>query len=300
MMNNMLARAIAIGLISMSALVIPNVPTWAAGDCPDGYTWVEVRGGLGGQCKKVTTDDGEEGSGSGSGDGSAVVAEPPVSHPRYKYAINCPNSTAQEPGDDMCEGATAGCERGEQSWKIFRQIVEPPAYAIDDEAWEHIATRCLSSDELDPGERPQITEQMLYDEALAVAPGTNFSIEPEATSYVNVPNNFAVSRGNETGNAEIFGIPVQFVYTPQSYGWNFGDGATANGPGVSGARVGQSGAVEHEYRRVGTFNVTVTRSFEVVASVAGQTITLSQPVSSTSDAQPLEIDEIQSVVTRVR
>ena len=57
---------------------------------------------------------------------------------------------------------------------------------------------------------------------------------------------------------------------------------------------------EHVYRRSGDYNVSLSRSFAVTVQLpGGQTLELSVPLKNESAPYPLEIGEVQSVVTNV-
>lgn len=220
----------------------------------------------------------------------------------YNYEPGCSvNNETENSPDVLCNQFTACPTEGERRWQVYTQEVNPPEDTVNEDDWEFQGTQCRGDDELDEGGAPQITEQMIIEIAQATAPPATVGAEPGATSYVNIPNNFYATSGATTETVTLIGTPVTLEYTPTSYSWKFGDGNSGTGPGVKNASLGQAGAVEHEYRRQGDYAVTVTTSFEVRASVAGgQSITLSVPVTSTSEPHNLDVGEIQSTVTRVR
>ena len=69
---------------------------------------------------------------------------------------------------------------------------------------------------------------------------------------------------------------------------------------MKAARVGAADAVEHVYRRSGDYDVSLSRSFAVTVQLpGGEVLTLSVPLKNASVPYPLEIGEVQSVVTNV-
>ncbi len=106
-------------------------------------------------------------------------------------------------------------------------------------------------------------------------------------------------------------LAVVFCVTPSAAraGGDGGFGGNADGDeavirggtgaGVKASPVGGPGAVEHLYRRTAKVEVTLTRTFEVTYTApGGVTGTLPAPgVSNTSAPTPLEVGEIQTLVT---
>lgn len=171
--------------------------------------------------------------------------------------------------------------------------------------WEStgVQTMCIEPEDApeDDEAEPTITPQMIRDSATLAAPRPDVSVEPATRTYVNVPTNFSAALGDTTRTVRILGRSVMLTFTPVSTTWAFGDGAGGSGDGIAGAAVGQTGAVEHAYRRGGSVSVTATRAFTVSAQVPGAgTITLDDPIEVTSDPYPLAVAEIQSIVTGVR
>lgn len=236
-------------------------------------------------------------------DTSKPIYTKPGPYPVYRYVPTCDGNRPDGYSNDaLCGAATMSCpgpERQIRFW-VYRQIVQP-GESPRDGAWEMVRTECRGGDEPPEGGPEVITEWMIQEAAQAVAPETHIVSEPDATSYVNVPNNFWVDTATHSETVTLIGVPITITYRPTAYSWSFGDGASDSGPGIRNARVGQDGAVEHQYRRSGDYDVTATRSFEVTAILpGGDSLTLEVPITSTSAPHPLTIGEIQSVVTGVR
>ncbi len=72
------------------------------------------------------------------------------------------------------------------------------------------------------------------------------------------------------------------------------------GAGVEANKVGQSGAIENDYQRIGDHSVTLSRSFAVTYTLPnGISGKLENPLANSSASYPLAIAEVQSVVTNI-
>lgn len=284
-------RSVFVAVLAVLPAFVASAPASAAPLC----AWSA-------EAQKVVCEDSGTGQSGGGANGGGTVYTEPGPYTEYKYVPACSaNDATSNSADALCTQATSTCPDGELRFYVYTQTVRPPDYATDEGEWDQAGNQCRGADDPEEGGPVEITAWMIRDEAQANAPATKATSEPQGTSYVHIPNNFYTETDGENVSVDILGVNVQLQYTPTTYSWSFGDGSSGSGAGVEGADVGQAGAVEHEYRRAGRFNATVTRSFEVVATLPnGKSLPMDGLISSTSDAIPMEIDEIQSVVTRVR
>lgn len=218
----------------------------------------------------------------------------------YRYLPTCSANTIENGGDVLCGAAISCPEDGDIRYWVYARTAYPAADHREPTDWRRVRTECRGPDEISEGGQPVITEWMIREAAMQVVPRTVVHAEPVTTSYVNVPNNFYVDSAPATNTVTLIGIQIQITFTPTAFSWAFGDGASGSGAGIRKAAVGAAGAVEHDYRRQGTYEIRATRSFSVVAILpGGERLELGEPVSNTSAPYELEVGEIQSLVTDV-
>lgn len=282
----------------LMALVVLAGPTFASEtDTGTDYELTPGSGDVEVGANQESTDqsDGDQG-------GSSPVLNIPEPFSTYKYAPDCDGSTVTAggvlQGDDGCLRATAGCEDDEYRFKVF--ALEHTADGTpDDEGYQFTGSECRSLNDLDEGGPVQITLADIAEQARKAAPETVVNVEPVDRSYVNLPTNFYADSGAADATVTVLGQDIGLTFQPSGFAWSYGDGASGDGAGAAGSKVGAPGAVEHAYRRSGEVSVTLTRTFEVTYALpGGQTGTLPAPgVSNSSDPYPLEIREIQATVT---
>jgi hypothetical protein len=291
-----------VALLSSAALMlVPFHPAVAVVPSLDGDNGGDGPTYSGDVCDNGFGITGEDPGGtSGGSDGSASTSDVDYvpAGPTYEYD-KVPACMANQPGengvDALCGAATISCARGELRWMVYRRIEG------GDGPWEPQGTQCLGPGEDVVPPEPQVTEADVVDAAEAAAPDSEVHVEPATESYVNVPNNFYADSDAQTVTVEVLGEVIAVRFAPQRYAWDFGDGGTATGAGVEGAEVGSPGAVEHRYRRGGEYGITLTRTFTVSFTLpSGDAVTVPGEISSTSDAYPLTVGEVQSVVTDVQ
>lgn len=243
--------------------------------------------------------------GLGGGPSSDPVYRVPGPWTDYKYVSSCSSNSANEgTADALCMAAVSTCpsDRDIRYW-VYTMKMGADDKPIDgaDARWDQTGgTVCLGPDDPREGGPTQITEAMVFDKAREAAPDTVVHVEPKTKSYVNVPTNFYADDATVTKDITVLGVGLSVKFDPSGFQWTFGDGSTASGAGIKDARVGAAGAVEHVYRRSGDYNVSLSRSFAVMVQLpGGQTLTLSVPLKNASAPYPLEIGEVQSVVTNV-
>lgn len=219
----------------------------------------------------------------------------------YRYVPTCSGNKPEGGFDTLCGAAVYTCpEDDETNFWVYARTVYPAADHRAPSAWKRVRTECRGPDDPPEGGPPVITTWMIREAAERTAPKTVVHAEPATESYVNVPNNFYVDSAPTTTSVTLIGITIPITFTPTTFSWSFGDGASGSGAGVRKAVIGAAGAVEHDYRRQGTYGITATRAFSVVATLpGGETLTVDVPVSNTSVPYELGVREIQSLVTNV-
>jgi len=193
----------------------------------------------------------------------------------------------------MCMGATTTCEtRGEEA-AIFMQHWRRE---VPGGAWDFVGNECRGPD--DPtNEEPQVTQEMVLDEAYAAAPRPAAQVQPGTRSYVNVPNNYDADAADDTVTVNVLGNPIQVRFTVTEVTWDFGDGGSATGKGIKDADVGTPGAVEHAYTQQGSYTITATSTAGIEFTLpGGRTVDLPTAFSMEGEPVELPVGEIQTRV----
>lgn len=282
-------RIVALGVagivllaVAVAAVVQSPVPA-AAANCDGGIVTGGVQVGCGNNGTNPPRPDVPGGS-------TQIWVDPL----EYRYVVNCSVNGPNNPDDALCTGAIAACDDGEIQFRVYTRE------RGSDDPWRGGALLCRGADDPDPN-RP-LTVNDVYDEVVELAPLPTITVEPATKTYVNVPTNVSTEDGSFgpfTAELDELPISISVTFTANGFRWNFGDGGTAQGAGVAGAQVGQAGAVEHLYRRSGTYQITLERTYAAAVTVGGQTIDIQAPITNTSAPYALQVGELQSVVTEV-
>ncbi len=255
---------------------------------------------------------GEDGGGNaGGGDGGVGSIKVPVPGPwtQRVYTPACDRNSVQANGpgvrdyetvnDVMCEAFQTCPAEGAYRYFVFERAMGADNRATEDN-FSHAGTVCRTTPDSSEGEPPVITVADIMEQARALAPTPTFVIEPAATSYVNIPTNFAAQSAPVTVTVTVLGLSIPVEFVPGDVRWSFGDGGSATGAGIENASVGQSGSVEHVYARSGAYDVTVTVPYDArILIPGGDPITFPTPIERTAAPQALQVGEIQSVVTDI-
>lgn len=264
----------------------------------------------GGTANVGVTDPGSTDDGGGSGSGSPGVVTVPQPYLEYRYVPFCLNSGVPDKNaeggqtglDNLCTGATAGCDDPRDTrYRVYTLRHGADGSVRAEDNFEFAGVQCRGPDDPPEGGPVQITVADIRDEAQKAAPVPVVNVEPENRSYVNLPTNvFADDEGAVEVTVQLLGQPIALSFEPTAWVWDFGDGGSGSGQGIEGARVGQAGAVEHEYRRSGDASITLTRTYAVTFTVpGGQPTPLPGTINAASEPYPLEIREIQATVTEL-
>jgi len=228
-------------------------------------------------------------------DGPYVPTGPPP--PVYEdYWTPACSANGPPPGgaDAMCMGAATICDtRTDDPTAIFMQHWRRQ---VPGGTWESAGNECRGADE-PANEEPEVTQEMVLDEAYAAAPRPNAQVQPGTRSYVNVPNNYYADAADDTVTVNLLGhqIPVRFTVTRVS--WDFGDAASGTGKGVKDADVGSAGAVEHAYTQQGSYTITATSQVGISFTLpGGPAVDLPTAFSMEGEAVELPVGEIQTRV----
>lgn len=278
----------------LAAILIVAMPTAAWAD-PE----IDITGG-GDTVTGTGTDSTSTPTGGGGSNGVYTLPKP---YKEYRYVPACSQNSVDLGGDNLCGGAIYTCpDDGDIRYRVYTLQHDANGDVADGADFEYVGTLCRGADDPPEGGPVQITTADIREEASKVAPVTTVHVEPGNRSYVNVPTNFYADSAGQDASIQILGQTIGLRFEPSGYTWTYGDGSTGSGAGVKNAPVGGPGAVEHAYVRSGDVDITLTRTFAVTFTLpGGQTGTLPAPgVSNTSEPYPLEIGEIQTVVTRVR
>ncbi|EFQ83070.1 hypothetical protein HMPREF0063_12279 [Aeromicrobium marinum DSM 15272] len=253
----------------------------------------------------VIIEGSQPGSTGSNPGGGTVVSVPQEWTETYRVPACSPNSVSQDAegntityADVLCTAWSACPGDGENRWFVYTRVHPVEGRPTN---WAFQGSECRAASQGSEGGPVQITEADVLEAVRETAPRPVVNAEPTPVTYVNVPTNFSTTAAGETRTVTVLGVALQVQFEPTTATWSFGDGSSATGAGIAGAAVGAPGAVEHQYRRAGTRQVSVTQAYTVTVVVPGApTITLGTPLTTTSDPFALEVGEIQSLVTRVR
>jgi hypothetical protein len=191
---------------------------------------------------------------------------PPLFKDYYTPACSSNGPPGQD-GGAMCMGAISVCKvRGEEHaifMQHWRQQVSPTTGP-----WQFAGNVCRGPDA--PAEQaPQITVEMVLDQAYAAAPKPTAVVQPGNRSYVNFPNNYYADAPSQTVPVVVLGQTIPVTFTVTDVDWDFGDGGTATGEGIKDAGLHQDGAIEHEYAAQGSYDITATSVISVSFTIPG-------------------------------
>ena len=248
---------------------------------------------------------------SGGPGSEGPVFVDPEPYPEYVYVPYCPSNgitiTDPETGeyqmdDALCTGFSTMCPEDERRYWIYVRYRDPDGGFPDGPQFSNEGVTCRGADDPPPENAPrQITIDDIIDSARAVAPGVEIATEPGARSYVNFPTNMYVDDADQQVNVDVLGFDIPLSFSAEDVTWNFGDGASATGAGVADAEVGQEGAVEHAYRRSGSYAIGVTVDYTVTATLPnGETLQMPGTISGSGGPYQLGVGELQSIVKKVR
>lgn len=238
--------------------------------------------------------------------GNQPIYTVPVEYYEYAYVPHCPSNGPPGQGADALCTHFSSCPQPEghegparvNRWLVYRMLMNPDGTPQTGD-WEFVGSQCRGADDPPEGGPEVITEADIRVAVEGVVPVPAVAVEPAGRTYVNVPTNFVSDGTDQTTAVDVMGVSVQIQFTATDTRWSFGDGSTGTGTGIRNASVGQAGAVEHAYRRSGTYSVTVSRTYSVTFSLPdGQSASM-DGFSRSSPALSLPVGEVQSVVTRV-
>ncbi|MBM9462883.1 hypothetical protein JL108_05430 [Aeromicrobium sp. YIM 150415] len=296
-------RGLRVAAIGLAAVLIGTVsPAFAGWDWDDDDLVGTDPGGS-------VTDPG------GGGGGDRPIFTDPEPWMEHAYAPYCQSAGIRHDpetnrpmqiNDNLCpemyQYAETHCADGENGYWDFGRLVNPDGTFPNGPEFERLGPICRGANDPPPQEGPrQITIDDIIDSARAVAPGVEITTEPGARSYVNFPTNMYVDDADQQVNVDVLGFDIPLTFSPEDVTWNFGDGASATGAGIADAEVGQEGAVEHAYRRSGSYAIGVTVDYTVEATLPnGQTLQMPGTISGSGGPYDLGVGELQSIVKKVR
>lgn len=292
-LNPMVRLAERLGLCAVAAVVTLTVISSPG--------FAEPKGGT--EDNNVVISDSETTSTSTDDDsGGDAVVTIPKPYLEYKYIPSCSQNQLEGGADALCGQAVNTCpDDRDIRYRVFTLQHLANGDVAPGAEFEENGTACRGPDDEDEGGPVQITTADIRDEATKAAPIPDVNVEPETRSYVNLPTNVFADDETVDVTVQVLGQAIALNFEPTGWAWDFGDGGTGSGQGLENARVGQAGAVEHEYRRAGDTSITLTRTYAVTFTVPGGAPTaLPGPgITGTSEPYPLEIREIQATVTEL-
>jgi hypothetical protein len=219
---------------------------------------------------------------------------PPVFEDYYTPACST-NGPPGGGGDAMCMAAASVCgtrgQKGEIFMQHWRRQISPTTGN-----WDFVGSVCRGAD--DPVQAPpQITVEMVLDQAYAAAPKPTAVVQPGTRSYVNLPNNYYAEAPSQTIPVVVLGQTIPVTFTVTDVRWDFGDGGTATGTGIKDADLHQPGSIEHAYEAQGSYDITATSVITVSFTIpGGGRQDLPGALEIPSGATTLPVGEIQTRV----
>jgi hypothetical protein len=125
-------------------------------------------------------------------------------------------------------------------------------------------------------------------------------IEPGSWSLPRVPTNIFSNAGVQSQSGTLLGWPIEVRFTPQSFRWSYGDGASATvsqaGSSWGSSQFGQT-STSHVYAAPGTYSVTLQVDYSVSYRFdQGGFVSLVGTVSRTGPPATLKILRVDSVL----
>ncbi len=277
-------------LLLATGLVVAT-PTLALAGCEYGSGSSGGGTTIGGACGNNDTTPGNSGS---TGPWSPPTGPPaPVFEHYYTPACSANGPPGQGNPDALCNGAVTICDTRGQKDALFMQHWQRE---VPDGTWEFVGSVCRGADE-PTEEEPEVTSEMVLDQAYAAAPTPTAQVQPGTRSYVNVPNNYYADAPDTTVNVTVLGNPIAVQFHVSEVTWDFGDGASGTGEGVKDADVGTAGAVEHAYTQQGDYQIRATSTVGVRFTLPnGQTVDMPNAFSMPGEPVELPVGEIQTRV----
>lgn len=250
----------------------------------------------------------DPGGSTGTDGGNQPVYTVPGPYWKYHYTPACSvNGPPPNSADALCLGATSTCTQEQEGpatvlrFFVYRMRMNADGTPAGggDGTWESMGTQCRGPNDPPEGGPEVITVADIRAAVEGVVPVPSVAVEPAGGTYVNVPTNFVSEGSDQTTTVQVLGVAVQVQFTATDTRWSFGDGSSGTGNGIRNAAVGQAGAVEHDYRRAGTYTVTVTRTYSVTFSLPDGQSSSMEGFTRTSPGLALPVGEVQSLVTEV-
>lgn len=276
------------------------VPSPAHADPPCDLCEVDNGGAGAGNQEPGSADPGSGDTDPGTTGGTGPVYTGPFK--QYRYVVSCPYNSLDNAGDVLCMGAVESCpDEGDLRYRVYYRLVDRSGNLVDGPDWVSAGSECRGLDDPTTGVvQPEVTREMVIEEAYRLAPKPTVHVEPATKSYVNVPNNFYADAQDASHTVNLLGESITIAFQVEEVSWTFGDGEGASGAGVQNAAVGAPGAVEHQYAGGGSYDITATTSITVQFTLpSGQQVTVPDAIDQTSSPVPLDVGEIQTTVNDV-
>lgn len=226
------------------------------------------------------------------------------------------DGTKQIPGSDGSSGTPDGGNRsggGNQSVDYTQDIDDAYAPSAPRSVLDQF---CLSWTSLNecigetyPDATPEEIEEFeaipaitITDLARFAPAGTALSGEPDNLGVAGLPTNFVASASTQTQTGDLFGFPIRVRFTPATYSFHYGDGATASGSdgGTSWASLGQAQFTptdtSHTYAERGTYDARVDVAYTAEIDLGGGWFSIPGQLNTTGPAQEIRIFEAHTAL----
>lgn len=149
---------------------------------------------------------------------------------------------------------------------------------------------------------PDVTTATIADVAAFAPAAPGLVGEPGDVGVVGMPTNFVSDASAHSVAGEIFDVPVTVRFTPVSYVFHYGDGATreTRSPGRTWAALGapQFTATEtsHSYRTAGTYDARVLVRYAAAANAGFGWFPVAGLLELSTDSTTVRVVEVQTAL----
>lgn len=160
---------------------------------------------------------------------------------------------------------------------------------------------CSPRDQIPEGDEPAPLPVFTVEDLrrLAVSPAVS-AVEPAPDTLVGLHTNMYATAEEQVFDTELAGFPVRVRVTPESFTWDYGDGATLGPTALAGGPLPEGSwdvptDTSHQYAETGDVGVVLTTEFSGEYSISGGPWL---PVDGTSTvaSEPVQLSVWRSTV----
>ncbi|WP_309066312.1 hypothetical protein [Microbacterium sp.] len=182
----------------------------------------------------------------------------------------------------------------------------PPTFEECRDAWNYIRCYRWNPDGETPRAEgdttPAIPEITITDLARFSPPGTAVAGEPNNLGVAGLPTNFVATASAVTQQGELFGYPISVRFTPASFTFHYGDGAstTTGDGGSTWADLGQAQFTptdtSHTYAERGEYTARVDVAYSAEIDLGVGWFPISGRLTATGPGQLIRVFEAHTAL----